>query len=174
MEDRDPPRQGLRRPLDQRKALGPREEPPARAAVLVDRHLEVREELRDVLHLVQDHRRRMVVEEAHRVGQGPLPNVGRLQGDVVVRVPEVGAQERGLPRLARTRHEHRREARHRPRERSRESTVLVVRQPSFDASWRPFTPVAALLLLDVGTATPASERLASDANSSPDTLSIEG
>jgi plasmid stabilization system protein ParE len=50
---------------------------------------------------------------------------------------------------------------------------LVVRQPSIDVSWRSFTPLTALLLLDVGPATPASERLASDAKSSPDTLSIE-
>ena len=49
-------------------------------------------------------------------------------------------------------------------------TALVVRQPSFDWSWRSFTPLAALLLLDVVPATPASERLASDAKSSPDTL----
>jgi hypothetical protein len=34
----------------------------------------------------------------------------------------------------------------------------VVRQPSTDGSWRSFTPLAALLLLDVDTATPASER----------------
>ncbi len=45
----------------------------------------------------------------------------------------------------------------------------VVRQPSIDGSRRSFTPLAALLLLDVGPATPASERLASDAKSSPDT-----
>ncbi len=37
-------------------------------------------------------------------------------------------------------------------------------------------PAAAepLLLLDVGPATPASERLASDEKSSPDTLSLDG
>jgi hypothetical protein len=51
---------------------------------------------------------------------------------------------------------------------------LVVRQPSIDGSWRSFTPLAALLLLDVDPATPASERLASDAKSSPLPLSIEG
>jgi len=51
---------------------------------------------------------------------------------------------------------------------------LVVRQPSIDGSWRSFTLLASLLLLDVDPATPASERLASDAKSSPDTLSNEG
>jgi len=57
-----------------------------------------------------------------------------------------------------------------------------VRQLSIDASWQSFPPLAALLLLDVGTGTPASERpttplrgaMSGDANSSPGTLSTGG
>jgi hypothetical protein len=50
-----------------------------------------------MLDLVQDHRRGMVAEKAHRVCQSALADVRSLQGDVAVSGVEVRAEEGRLP-----------------------------------------------------------------------------
>jgi hypothetical protein len=63
-----------------------------------------------MLDLVQDHRRGMVAEKAHRVCQSALADVRSLQGDVAVGGVEVRAEEGRLARLSRAGDQHRRKA----------------------------------------------------------------
>lgn len=75
-------------------------------ALRVDALLDVRQETRGILNLVQDHRRPPRIEKAARVGRGRGAHVRRFERDVAKTPAEGVTQQRGFPRLARARQRH--------------------------------------------------------------------
>ena len=86
--------------LGEAKLLATCEDEEARSAVLVGQDLQVGQEIRNPLDLVQDRALGKPCEESPRVGLGEWPLVGSVQ--IHMGQPgEGGAAECGLPRLSR-------------------------------------------------------------------------
>jgi len=108
-QDGDSPRQRLGDVAHQGEALGAREKPLSRPPVRIDPRLDVAQQLRRVLDLIEDHRRTVVVEKAMGIGQRPGAHVWILEGHKAMARPVLHPQQRGLPGLAGARHQDRRE-----------------------------------------------------------------
>jgi hypothetical protein len=87
-------------PVHQGEALRSCEKPASGPPVGIDPFLYEVEEIRRVLDLVENDRRRMVGEEFHRIFERPRANIGPFEGDEVMTAPKLVAEKRRLSRLA--------------------------------------------------------------------------
>jgi len=102
VEDRRTPGERLGDPFVEEQVLGSGEqELSGPAAVFVDEFLDVGEQAGYELDLVVDDGRRKAGEKGPRVSLGGRPNVGRLEGDVAVAMPEQVLQQGRLSGLSR-------------------------------------------------------------------------
>ncbi len=84
VEDAAPAGQCLRDPAHQQEIVGPREDKPAGRGVLVDRALNVGQQVRDMLNLVDDHRVVKLAQEPQRIFPGETSLVYLFERHVAI------------------------------------------------------------------------------------------
>jgi hypothetical protein len=95
--------------VHERRILGAREQPaPVAAGFAVDPRAHVREDLGDVLHLVEDRRRGDGIQEALRIRSQARDDVGIFEQEIAG-LGEQMLQQPGLPGAPRAREHHGRE-----------------------------------------------------------------
>lgn len=134
MQHRYPPRQGLAHPAHQREVLRAGQQPAAGLPMGVDVVLDVVEELRRVLDLVEDDALAGVGQEADRIVACDVSHVRALERHVAVRVAELLAEQGRLAGLAGPGDEHGGEGTHRSPEGGRQCTWDV--RHRFAHRWR--------------------------------------